>query len=191
MTVNNNIVTNKRLCDLNLFKHFLLHYNFITFNYWNLIKTFHITKIFWISIDLTSTWTKIPNIIFFVYKMFYWIFALTSTLIFISLLIWIIYFNINLHLQLHEICFVNVFASFIYVIILNTFKVTPSVLLGTRILADRSSRVLQFLIHLSKLLQTNLLKCICNCDTFFVVQKNNPCIFTKHLITFAISIPYQ
>ena len=40
---------------------------------------------------------------------------------------------LNLHLQLHEICFTNVFVSFILVIILNTLTFTPFVLLGTQI----------------------------------------------------------
>ena len=40
---------------------------------------------------------------------------------------------LNLHLQLHEICFTNVFVSFILVIILNTLTFTSFVLLGTQI----------------------------------------------------------
>ena len=45
----------------------------------------------------------------------------------------------------------NVFDSFILAIILNAFKFTFFVLVGTHILPDGSSGVLQLQLHLSKL----------------------------------------
>ena len=48
-----------------------------------------------------------------------------------------------------EICFVNVFDSFILVIILNTFKFKSFVLFRTHILSRISSRVLQLLSKLT------------------------------------------
>ena len=48
-------------------------------------------------------------------------------------------------------CFVNVFDSFIPVIMLNTLRFKSSVLFGTHALFDKSLRVLQLQTHLSNL----------------------------------------
>ena len=57
----------------------------------------------------------------------------------------------NLHLQSHDICFVNVFDSFIYVIMLNTLRFKSSVLFGTHTLLGKSLIVLQLPAPLSTL----------------------------------------
>ena len=57
----------------------------------------------------------------------------------------------NLHLHLHDICFVNVFDSFIPVIMLNTLRFKSSVLFGIHTLLDKSFRVVQPPTHLSNL----------------------------------------
>ena len=57
----------------------------------------------------------------------------------------------NLRLHLHDICFVNVFGSFIPVIVLNTLRSKSSVLFGTHNLLDKSLSVLQHTTHLSNL----------------------------------------
>ena len=57
----------------------------------------------------------------------------------------------NLHLQSHDICFVNVFDSFIPVIMLKTLRFKSTVLFGTHTLLEKSFRVLQFQTHLSNL----------------------------------------
>ena len=49
------------------------------------------------------------------------------------------------------LCFVNAFASFIPVIMLNTLRSKSSVLFGTHTLLDQSLRVLQTPTHLSNL----------------------------------------
>ena len=48
-------------------------------------------------------------------------------------------------------CSVNVFGSFISVIMLKTLRVQSSISFGTHALLDRSLTVLQLLTHLSKL----------------------------------------
>ena len=48
---------------------------------------------------------------------------------------------LNLHLHLHDICFVNVFHSFIPVIMLNTLRFKSPVLFGTRTSLDKPLRV--------------------------------------------------
>ena len=53
----------------------------------------------------------------------------------------------NLHLHLNETSFINVFYSFIPVIILNTVIFKSSVLFRTYNLLDKLSRVLQLAIH--------------------------------------------
>ena len=53
----------------------------------------------------------------------------------------------NLHLQSHGICSINILASFIHVIIFNTLTFM-TFLMGTHIL---SSTALQLLIHFSRL----------------------------------------
>ena len=55
------------------------------------------------------------------------------------------------HLYLHDICLVNVFDSFIPVIMLNTFRFKSSVLFGIHILLDTSLIVLQLSILFSNL----------------------------------------
>ena len=71
----------------------------------------------------------------------------------IPLLIWIMFSTLifYLHSHLHDICFVNIFDSFILVIMLKTLRLKSSALFGTHNLLDRSSRVLQLPAHLSKL----------------------------------------
>ena len=87
----------------------------------------------------------IANIAFFTHTMFFWVFKLTPTVMVIPLLIQVTF--ATLHLDSHNICFVNVFHYFIPVII---FKF--SVLFGTYSLLDRLLRVLQLPMHLSKLI---------------------------------------
>ena len=57
----------------------------------------------------------------------------------------------NLRFHSHEKCFINVFYSFIPFIILNTFKLPSSILLGVYIMSNESSAVIQFPSHLSRL----------------------------------------
>ena len=52
---------------------------------------------------------------------------------------------------MHDICFVNVFDSFIPVIMLKTLRFKTSVLFGTHTLLDKLLRVLQLPTHLSNL----------------------------------------
>ena len=85
-------------------------------------------------------------------KMFFLIFALTSTQFFIPLLIWIHFLPMNLHLHLNDIYFINVFYSFVLVIILKTLKFTSFVLFEAHVLLDVSSRLLQLSLHLSQLI---------------------------------------
>ena len=76
--------------------------------------------------------------------MFFWIFALTPTFIIIILLIRVTFSTIK---------FIFTFTFiFIPVIVLQTlkFKSKSSVLFGTHTLLDRSLRVLQLHMHLSK-----------------------------------------
>ena len=49
------------------------------------------------------------------------------------------------------ICFVNVFSSFISVIMLNMLRFKSSVLFGTHTFLDESLRILQLSTHLSNL----------------------------------------
>ena len=62
------------------------------------------------------------------------------------------FLSLNLHLHSHYICFVNVFDWLILAIIEKTFKFTSSILFKTHILSDRSLRVLQLSLKLSKLI---------------------------------------
>ena len=56
----------------------------------------------------------------------------------------------NLHLQSHEICFVTVFASFLFVIIFNSLTITSfAFFYGTYTFGDK---ILQLPSHLSKLI---------------------------------------
>ena len=63
-----------------------------------------------------------------------------------------IFFPSNIHLHLQDMCFVNVFNSFIFVIILKMLRSKSSVLFGTHTLLYRSLTVFQLLLHLSKLM---------------------------------------
>ena len=54
--------------------------------------------------------------------------------------------------SLHDICFANVFDSFIRTIKLKTLKFKSSVLFGAHTLLDMLLRVLQLPTHLSKLI---------------------------------------
>ena len=56
-----------------------------------------------------------------------------------------------IHLHSHDICFVNVFDSFIPVIMLKTLRFKSSILFGRHTLLDKSLRVLQLPTHLSNL----------------------------------------
>ena len=57
----------------------------------------------------------------------------------------------NLHLHSDDMCFVDIFESFILVIISKTFIFKSSDLFGTCTLLDNSLRVLQLLTYLSNL----------------------------------------
>ena len=59
------------------------------------------------------------------------------------------FFPSNLHLHLHNICYFDVFNSFIPIIMLNTLRFKSSVLFGMHTLLDKSFRVLQLPTHLS------------------------------------------
>ena len=56
----------------------------------------------------------------------------------------------NLHLQSHEIGFINVLASFVVVIILNTLTFTSFVLLGTHTFVENSSTALELPLYLPR-----------------------------------------
>ena len=56
--------------------------------------------------------------------------------------------NYTLHLDSHDTRFVNVFDSFIPVIMLNTLRFKSFVLFGIHTLLDKSLRVLQLPIHI-------------------------------------------
>ena len=61
------------------------------------------------------------------------------------------FFPSNLHLHSHDICSVNVFDSFIPVIMLIMLRFRSSALVGTHTLLDKSLRVSQLPTHLSNL----------------------------------------
>ena len=58
---------------------------------------------------------------------------------------------LKLNLHLHDICFANVFESFIPAIMLKTLRYKSSVLFKTHTQLGRLLRVLQLPVHLSKL----------------------------------------
>ena len=58
---------------------------------------------------------------------------------------------LNLHLQSHEMCFTNVFASNLFVVILKALICVPFVLLRTHIFVDKSLPDLQLPLYLSRL----------------------------------------
>ena len=57
----------------------------------------------------------------------------------------------NLHLQSHEIVFLNVLASFVLVVRLNNLTFTSFVLLGTHIFEENSSTELELPLHMPRL----------------------------------------
>ena len=83
--------------------------------------------------------------------MFFSIVTHAATFVAIPLLFELHFLPSNLHLLLHDVCFVNVFGSFIPAIMLNTFIFESSVLFGTHTLLDKSFRVLQVLTYLNQL----------------------------------------
>ena len=88
-------------------------YNFVTYKYWIISNTFSIHTI------LTKTCYRMATIIFFIRKR---IFIITLTFIIIPFLLHVLLSS--LHLKSYETIFVNVLASFIFVIILNTLTST-------------------------------------------------------------------
>ena len=97
-------------------------YNFITRNHSIVNNTCYIFPIF------TTSWSRIPNIIFFTDVMF---FALTSTFIVIPNLIWITLSTIKFTFTFAWYIFVRVFNSFFPVKMLNMLRFKSSVLFGT------------------------------------------------------------
>ena len=97
----------------------------------------------------TCCW--IPNIISFTHVMFFRIFKLTPTSLF---LFWFEshFLTSNLHLHLHDVYFFNVVYSFIPVTMFKTLRFKSSALFGTHAILNRSSGVLQLPTHLSKLI---------------------------------------
>ena len=90
------------------------------------------------------------------------VFTLTSTLLFHHCYE-LHFLPSNLHLHLHDTCFVNVFDLFIPVIMFNTLRFKSSLLFGTYTLLDKSLSVLQLPTHLSNLQQMDsneILDCI-------------------------------
>ena len=85
-------------------------YNFITGDNWSISHTLYILAI------LTNTYTRIATTIFFPLVI---IFTFTLTCVIIPFLIWFDVALLNLHLQLHQICFVIALASFLFIIVLN------------------------------------------------------------------------
>ena len=90
---------------------------------------------------------RIPNIIFCTYMMLFYTHIDTDFHHWFELR----FLTTNLHLHSLDICFVNVFNSFIPVIMLNSLGFKSYVLFGTHTLLDKSLRVLQVLKHLSNL----------------------------------------
>ena len=77
--------------------------------------------------------------------------TLASTLMITPPLFHLHFLPSNLHLLPHEICLVNVFYSFIPVIMSKTLRFKSSFLFGMHALLDKSVMVLQLQTHLSKL----------------------------------------
>ena len=97
-------------------------------------------------ITLANICNGIPRVIFSTYTIFvcflifkFFVFSYFVD-IFAGLQFWLeLYFlPSNMHLQLYEICYINVFYSFIPVIILNIFRFKSFVLFGTYTLFDGS-----------------------------------------------------
>ena len=115
-------------------------YNFITGNHLIVNYTNQIFIIF------AKTCSSIPNIIFFTYMLF----TLDQHLSLFHFWFDLHFLPSNLHLHLHDTCFVNVI-SFIPVIIINTLRIRSPVLFGTHTLLDKSFTVLQLPTDLSTL----------------------------------------
>ena len=78
-------------------------------------------------------------------------FTLTSTFIEMLPLILITFCSSNLHLHLHDVCFVNIFDSCITVIMLHKLTFKSSVLFGAHTSLDKSLKVLKLATDLSNL----------------------------------------
>ena len=96
----------------------IYNYNFITNNCWIIYEIFSI---------FTATCSRIPNMIFFMYMIFLQSYQHLSLFHHWSELHFL---PSNLHLHLHDRCFVNVFDLFIPVIMLNTLRFKFYVLFG-------------------------------------------------------------
>ena len=90
------------------------------------------------------------------------LFTLALTCIIITFLIWITCYAIEFAFTIHEICFTNVLALYIPVIIIHTLTFTSFVLLGTHIFVYKSSKTLQLSLHLSRLTMNGLFYIILN-----------------------------
>ena len=89
----------------------------------------------------------------YIYMTFCWIFLLLLTQFFIPILISITFSTIKfIYFKSHELCFVNVFHSFVLLIILKSISFTSSVSFGKHVLLAKSLRVLRRRWHLSKLI---------------------------------------
>ena len=112
--------------------------NFITNNRWIILNTCQIFTIF------ITTCSRIPNISFFTSWCFWH--SHQHLLLFYH---WSeLHFVLSyLHLNSHDICFVNIFYPFILVIILSTLRFKFFVLFGTHTLLDKLLRVLQLPKH--------------------------------------------
>ena len=71
---------------------------------------------------------------------------------------------------MHDINFVNVFDSFIPVIMLDTLRVESSVLFGIHTLLDKSFRVLQIPVHMSNLTKMDMMMMM-NCFSDMIDQR--------------------
>ena len=71
---------------------------------------------------------------------------------------------------MHDINFVNVFDSFIPVIMLDTLRVESSVLFGIHTLLDKSFRVLQIPVHMSNLTKMDMMMMM-NCFSGMIDQR--------------------
>ena len=153
--INNTVIINKKVGKIQIF--FFTGYFFfvkicwhcfcwnslIPPNYWVINNTWIFFTIF------ATTFSKIPNIIFFAH-MFFRFFHSHQHLPLFHVWFELLFLPSNLHLHLHDICFVNVFDSFIPVIMLKTLRFKSSLSFGTNTLLDRSLRVLQLPTYLSK-----------------------------------------
>ena len=93
----------------------------------------------------TITCNRITNIFFFTYIMFY-----INIYRYSSIDLTHILFH-QFYIYAHEICFENVFDSFVPIIMLHTLKFKSFLLFGIHTLLDKSLRILQLPTHLSNL----------------------------------------